>query len=124
MKLRVKGNSLRLRLTRSEVTRLYQEGAVRERAEFGPAEILTYEIRADSETDAVRTVFRSGSVQVLASPERLREWAASEEVGIYAQSGPMEVAIEKDFRCLTRPEEQWDDDVYPNPEESCASSEL
>jgi hypothetical protein len=123
MKLRVKGNSVRLRLTRPEVARLDEDGEVLERAEFGPEEILTYEIRAGTDSDAILATFRSGSVQVLVPPERIREWAASDEVGIYAQCGLMEVTIEKDFRCLTRPEEQWDNDVFPNPEEFCVSRE-
>jgi hypothetical protein len=46
-------------------------------------------------------------VQVLVTPEHIRELVLSEEASMHARSAvPMKVAIEKDFRCLTRPEEQ------------------
>jgi hypothetical protein len=42
-------------------------------------------------------------------------WAASDEVGVYAQSGALAISIEKDFRCLTRPLHQQEPDAYPHP---------
>jgi hypothetical protein len=115
MKLRLKGNSLRLRLTRSEVVRLRDEGAVEESAEFGGGAVLRYRINARKGTGSIETAFQDGVVEVLLPQRIAHEWACSDEVGIYGASGAMQVAIEKDFRCLTRPEEQEDPDVYPNP---------
>ena len=115
MKLRIRGNSLRLRLTRSEVARLSDDGSLEEASEFGSGEVLRYGIETANRLDTVRTSFQAGSVRVSVSATRIRQWAGSDEVGIYGNSGTMEVAIEKDFRCLTRPDEQLDPDVYPHP---------
>lgn len=47
--------------------------------------------------------------------EVAQAWAASEEVGVYAQSGALAISIEKDFRCLTQPLNQREHDAYPHP---------
>lgn len=116
MKLRMKGNSVRLRLTRSEVARLGAGGPVEEVAEFGPGEILRYGIQPAKGPERLRASFESGTVRVMVSSDRIQQWASSGEVGIYGDAGPIQIAIEKDFRCLTRPEERFDPDVYPHPD--------
>lgn len=45
MRLRIKGNSLRLRLTRSEVARLSVGEPVEESTEFAPDHVLRYRIQ-------------------------------------------------------------------------------
>ena len=116
MKLRIKGSSLRLRLTRSEVARLGAGDAVEESTEFAPGQILRYRIQSGDGPDELRASFESGLALVRVSPDRIRQWATSAEVGIYGTSARLEIAIEKDFRCLTRPEERFDPDVYPHPD--------
>lgn len=115
MKLRIKGNSVRLRLTRPEVARLNGEGSIEEAAEFGPGEVLKYGIEASGASETW-TTFRGGSVRVILPKDQIQQWASSEDVGIYGDAGGMTFAIEKDFQCLTRPEERLDPDIYPHPE--------
>ena len=115
MKLRLQSNSLRLRLTRREVERLRDSGSVKEALDFGDGEVLVYCLESRPEPGPVRAASSHGTVTVSLSREAAEAWAASEEVGIYAQSGRLTIAIEKDFRCLVpRPEDQ-DSDAYPNP---------
>jgi hypothetical protein len=115
MKLRIQGNSLRLRLTRSEVARLQESGAVEETAHFGVGRSLTYRIekRADGGISAGLT---DGKITVHVPAATVEAWATSDEVGITARDGVMSIAIEKDFRCLTRPNED-EPDAYPHPSE-------
>lgn len=115
MKLRIKGNSLRLRLTRPEVARLSAGEAVEESTEFAPDQVLMYKIRPAEGTDEIRASFGSGVAEVTVAADRVRQWAASDETGIYVLAGALDIAIEKDFRCLTRPEERFNADVYPHP---------
>jgi hypothetical protein len=49
MKLRLQGNSVRLRLTRSEVERLRETGLVEESIEFGSGESLVYRLQSRRE---------------------------------------------------------------------------
>ena len=116
MKLRIKGNSLRLRMTRSEVARLGTGEPVEESTEFSPNQILRYRIQPGEGPDEVFASFESGLALVMVSADRIRQWAFSSEVGIYGASAALDIAIEKDFRCLTRPEERSDPDVYPHPD--------
>ncbi|MCZ2148128.1 MAG: hypothetical protein LC126_10145 [Bryobacterales bacterium] len=115
MKLRIKGNSLRLRLTRPEVARLSAGGPVEESTEFAPDQILRYRIQPGEGADDIRASFGAGVAAVTVGVDRVRQWASSDETGIYASAGALDIAIEKDFRCLTRPEERLDPDVYPHP---------
>src|ERR1035437_2846798 len=101
MKLRIKGNSLRLRLTRPEVIRLGDDGGVEERADFGAGEVLTYRLRPVATPGPLHAAFHQGTIEVTVAGETARDWAVSEEVGLYAQSAGLRIAIEKDFRCLT-----------------------
>lgn len=113
MKLRLQGNSLRLRLTRSEVLRLDDHGTVEEAASFRSGGSLTYRIQSRTGTEPLHADFTGGAITVLIPAETVRAWAAGDEVGLYAQDGDLRIAIEKDFRCLTRAEEE--PDAYPHP---------
>jgi hypothetical protein len=115
MKLRLQGNSLRLRLTRSEVARLHDNGTVEEAAAFKSGGSLTYRIQSRADTEPLQADFSGGAITVLVPTETIRAWASGEEAGLYAQDGDLRIAIEKDFRCLTRAEEE--PDAYPHPAE-------
>jgi hypothetical protein len=112
----MQGNSLRLRLTRSEVERLGERGVVEEAVEFGQ-ERLTYRLSAAPHGEPVQADFRNGAVTVSVDKQVLNAWTDSDEVGIYARAGGLIVSIEKDFRCLTRPLDEQERDCYPNPAE-------
>jgi hypothetical protein len=115
MKLRLQGNSVRLRLTRSEVERFRDTGLVDESVDFGGSEVLAYRLQSRLEPGPVRAGFRQGTMTVSVSTEVAQAWAGSDEVGIYAQSGALAISIEKDFRCLTRPLDEQELDAYPHP---------
>ena len=116
MKLRIEGNSLRFRLKRSEVAGLRQNGIVEETAHFGVGRSFRYRIRTAGE-GGVRAELADGTITVDVPAATAGTWAESDEVGISARDGVLRIAIEKDFRCLTRPEERHDPDVYPHPGE-------
>jgi hypothetical protein len=114
MKLRLQGNSVRLRLTRSEVERLREAALVEESVDFG-SEVLVYRLQSRLEQGPVEAAIRQGTITVSVSTETAQAWACSDEVGIYAQSGSLSISIEKDFRCLTRPLDEPERDAYPHP---------
>jgi hypothetical protein len=116
MKLRLQGNSVRLRLTRSEAEWLRKAGSVEESVDFGSSSVLTYRLRSRTDSDTVQADFRDGALTVSIGVEAAEAWAGSDEVGIYGQSGALTIAIEKDFRCLTRPpDDPQERDAYPHP---------
>lgn len=120
MKLRIQGNSLRLRLTRSEVDRLRDEGEVSETLPFRSGAALAYRLQQRAGTDALQADLAHGLISISVPTALLHPWANSDEVGIYGQDGELRIAIEKDFRCLTRAAEEQEADAYPHPAERCA----
>ena len=115
MKLRLQRNSVRLRLTRSEVERLREAGLVEESVDFGGGKFLAYRLQSRLEQGPLEAVFGQGVMTVSVSKEAAQAWAGSDEVGLYAQSGPLAISIEKDFRCLTRRLHEQEPDAYPHP---------
>jgi len=114
MKLRLQGNSVRLRLTRSEVERLRETGLVEESVNFGAGAALAYRLQSRPEQGPVEAACRQGIMTVSVDQETAQAWAGSDEVGLYAQSGALAISVEKDFRCLTHPRED-ERDAYPHP---------
>jgi hypothetical protein len=112
MKLRLQGNSLRLRLTRSEVARLRDHGTVEEAAAFKSGN-LTYRVQCRTASEPLHADFSGGAITVFIPTDTVRTWTDGNEVGLYAQDGALRIAVEKDFRCLTRAEEE--PDAYPHP---------
>ena len=122
MKLRIQGNSLRLRLTRSEVAGLHQHGAVEETAQFSAGGSLTYRIQKRDSAGGIQAELTDGTISVSIPAGGVEAWATSDQVSLAAQDGVLKIAIEKDFRCLTRPREEEDEaDAYPHPAEQSKS---
>src|SRR5579871_3655197 len=121
MKLRIKGNSIRLRIARSELERLLRRERIVEELYLAPGSegVFRYVLAVAEQVDAVSVTYQDGLLNVRVSPERLLIWNREEEVGIYSslQTGHeslLEVLIEKDFACLDRSDED-NVDTFANP---------
>jgi hypothetical protein len=124
VKLRIRGDSLRLRLTRGEVRRLAETGSVLDSIHFGPR-ALSYELRG-ADVDAPVASFEGDRIEVALPRAQAQAWATSDEVGISAEQalehGSLRLLIEKDFRCLAPREGEEDDDAFPHPEAASGAS--
>jgi len=122
MKLRIKGDSLRLRVGPSEVERLIVSGRIEETVHFAPGVHLTYALEISDGAASVSVVGSPGEVVVILPAGVAQAWADGDDVGIYAAlpngSGSLELAIEKDFACLD-PGHGASQDTYPNPKGAC-----
>ena len=121
MKLRIRGNSLRLRLTRAEVDALATDGRVEDAIAFGPdpAARLVYAVVV-SDGAEVAAEWSGRAIAVHVPRAAAREWAASERVGIehdqsIGKGGALRVVVEKDFACLKPREGEGDEDAFSNP---------
>jgi hypothetical protein len=117
MKLRIQGDSLRLRLTRSEVAGLLERGVVEETVHLSGGPGLKYRIRKSAGDAGIRADLTDGALTVHVPASAVEGWATSDEVGMAARDGVLRILIEKDFRCLTRPREEDEPDAYPHPVE-------
>jgi hypothetical protein len=105
MKLRIKGDSIRFRLTRTEVADLVGGGEVADRTRFPTGAALGYRVTADATAPAVAATFDAGVVTVRIPLDAVRAWAGSEEVTVRAElplgDGSLVLLVEKDFPCTT-----------------------
>ena len=119
MKLRIRGNSIRLRLTRSEVRRLADNGTVEEWTDFGGGRRFGYGLRAD-DVPAPAASFDDRTVLVRLPRDAARRWADGDQVGIEGTQpvgggATLKILVEKDFVCIDGPADENQDDAFPNP---------
>ncbi len=121
MKLRIRGDTLRLRLKRGEVDQLAAGTSIVEETHF-PGSVLT--IRLDvSDNDAVSANFDNDCLLVSLPKSSVLEWAGTDAVSLVAEqklsdSGALSVLIEKDFSCLEPGHHrdcEDDEDTFPHP---------
>jgi hypothetical protein len=115
MKLRIQGNSLRLRLSQKDVSQLRDRGHIESCIEFAPGCRLVYLLEVSFRAAAVTADLVGDTVRVTAPTHVIAQWAESERVSIETTSAAgLHLLIEKDFQCLHNPDQQ-DADAYPHP---------
>jgi hypothetical protein len=114
MKLRIQDDSLRLRLTRGEVENLGRGLTVQRAIHFAEGRALEYIVSSSATADSPRAVYSGDSIRVSLPEARMRAWAASDQVGIEGQDGPVHILVEKDFQCLHRAGEE--PEAFPHPD--------
>ena len=113
MKLRLTDNSVRLRLSRSEVDQFLETGLIEETIEF-PNTPLVYMLHASSQCRQIQAAFVNGWITVTV-PENLgRDWAAGDQVAMRAADSNLSILIEKDWQCLHASKEE-NEDAFPRP---------
>lgn len=118
MKIRIQGNSIRLRLKQEEVATLAETGSVEDRLKFGPedSQHLIYRLLA-ADVPAINTSFNHGVIVVEVPEEDAKTWIWSNRVGfeqdVKVDGESIRILVEKDFKCLE--ERPGEDDLFPNP---------
>jgi hypothetical protein len=121
MKLRIKSNSLRLRISRSECDRLLRQERLEETIHFAPQADarLTYALEQASSVSVPTVRYAEGEVTVLLPAAMAHTWCTTQMVGIAERVnlgtfGSLELLLEKDFACLDRNQEE-NLDTFENP---------
>lgn len=112
MKIRIKGNSLRYRLTKGDVNTFTQDGYIEEATNFG-CQTLLYALQSTDESELSATFFNN-KITLLMPDIMITEWALPDKVGFSYQSNGLFLLVEKDFKCLDNVAEDQSDN-YPNP---------
>lgn len=114
MKLRIKGDSLRLRLTRSEVDQLSADSQISVDTHFADA-TLSYTLRTDPGEKQLSASLRDNRLTIMLPESQVQSWAATDQVSLRGQHGPLQILVEKDFSCLQPREGEDDSDAFPHP---------
>ena len=121
MKIRIRGDSLRLRLKRGEVDQLAAGTSIVEETHF-PDAVLTYRLDV-SDNSSISATFDNGSLAVSLPKSKVLDWASSDEVSLSAEQklpglSSLSLLIEKDFKCLEPGHHrdcEDDEDTFPHP---------
>jgi hypothetical protein len=119
VKLRIQRNSLRLRVSQSELARFVECGFLEETIYFCAESGFTYALVRDDSRRSVGVESSAMSVIVTLPEAEVRTWSQTEQVGIagevdFGPRGILAVLVEKDFACLDRSGEE-NADTFPNP---------
>jgi len=123
MKLRIKGNSLRIRLTRSEVDKFAVSGYLEERTIFA-SQVLVYALAAKQGIQGLEATFEGTKITLFVPAEIPAIWAANEVVGFdntidTIDGNQLYLLLEKDFKCIDAPPSEDQSDNFENPHKVC-----
>lgn len=118
MKLRIRGNSVRIRVSQSELAEIAESGTVEDTVEFAPGARLSYRVDVEAQ-GAVSASFVDSRVSVRLPRSELRRWLEPSEVSVRGQQPigegrTLQILLEKDFTCLA-PVDEDQSDMFPNP---------
>ncbi len=124
MKLRIHRNSIRLRLSRSDVAELAQSGRIIERVAFGPGASghFTFSLETSAVT-ALAAHHVPGHITLIMPQAWAKDWPTNDTVGFDGQQEItpgefLKLLIEKDFACIDNTTEDQSD-TFPNPAKHC-----
>ncbi len=122
MKIRIKGNSIRLRFTKTEVANFAQLGYLEEATEFVNNK-LVYAISKSDSIKELSAKMEGNKITLEAPTEIANTWTETEQVGFQnimnlGNEKSLFLLVEKDFVCIDNTFEDQSDN-YPNPNEVC-----
>jgi Family of unknown function (DUF7009) len=124
MKLRLLNDSIRLRLSRSEVVAADEQGVVEGRTQLPDGAVFTYAVEALKTGPASASYVRNRMVVRFPAAE-ISAWANDDEAVSLSgelklpEGGPLRVLVEKDFKCVTPRGDEDQSDLFKNPEGNC-----
>lgn len=115
MKIRIKGNSIRFRLTKTEVAQLTKTGAIEENTIIGNT-TFKYAVIMDMNASHsnLHAHFFNQKITLYLPKDLGTDWFESDRVGFEDYQKDLHLLLEKDFTCLENREEDQSDN-YPNP---------
>ena len=119
MKIRIKGNSIRLRLTKTDVQTLKENGLVEEKTIVNAEEIFSYSLMIDEAIENISANYQNNKITVYLSNEEARILTETDEITVQgSQDNGLFLLVEKDLQCLdTTSEDQ--SDMYENFKTKC-----
>ncbi len=120
MKLRIRDNSVRMRLTRGEVEALRDDGVVSACTAFPGGRQLRYQVESSPASVNPGATLSDNTVTVRLPEVTVLAWANSEQVSIsgeqqHKNGEVLAILVEKDFACLAPREGEDESDMFPHP---------
>lgn len=120
MKLRIKGDSLRVRLTQGEMRTLAARGEVEDRVSFPGGSALRYRLRVGDSSTLISASYQSNLIDILIPRPLAERWWGTDLVTLSASqavaAGELRLVLEKDWACLAPRAGEDESDQFPHPE--------
>ena len=122
MKIRIQGNSIRIRLSKSEVNQLVTEGNVEEKTSFLNSS-FGYCLKSVAGIEELSASYEADQIFMFVPESLLETWPANNVVGFEAympisETDTLYLLLEKDFKCLDNTSEDQSDN-FENPNKTC-----
>lgn len=122
MKIRILNNSVRLRLTKTDIASLKEENFVEGRTHFA-ANVLTYRLQVSEAWQTLSAVYENNTIHIYISPALAEELINTDRIGVedsqvIDEANALFILVEKDFQCLDHSREDQSD-MYINPNKTC-----
>ncbi len=126
MKLRIRDNSIRLRLMRGEVDTLREKGIVKAHTGFPGGRTFRYSVESSPASVNPAAFFSENEISVRLPETAVLAWATSEQISLQGEQrlddgNQLRILIEKDFVCLTGRDDEDESDMFPHPEADSGS---
>ena len=123
MKIRIKGNSIRYRLTKTEIENFGRLGWLEEKTEFLNGPSFRYRLERKTGIETMEASFSGNRICIFVPEKIVKQWTTTEVVGFdhkikLEEEKDLFLLIEKDFVCLDHTFEDQSDN-YPNPNKAC-----
>lgn len=124
MKLRIKGNSIRIRITQTEIKQLGENRQVIEETRFNQTSALNYILQIQSSINEIKAELYDSTIRISLPQSVADNWLNSDQVGLDVKQeiggrDILNIVIEKDFSCLRPRGDEDESDLLPNPKQSC-----
>ena len=128
MKLRLLDDSIRLRLSSSEVVAAVEHGVVESQTRFPDGSALKFALEAlpaDAGATSASAAYENDRLVVRLPAAEISAWANDDsavslrgELALH-QGEQLTLLVEKDFRCLTPRPDEDQSDLFTNPDANC-----
>jgi hypothetical protein len=121
MKLRIRDNSVRLRLERGEVDALSRHDRVAATTSFANGAAFAYVVESSQVSTSPEAIFADNSIIVRIPAAAVEAWANSGQVSMQGEQSleggeTLSILVEKDFACLAPREGEDESDMFPHPQ--------
>ncbi|MDC1221146.1 hypothetical protein N8Z47_00600 [Salibacteraceae bacterium] len=123
MKIRIKDNSVRLRLTQDEVKKFELSKEVKAHTSFINGTMLTYKLVWRND-EMFQAQFESNVIEIGVPMTAGKNWLDPTKVGMeerlnLSSGDELRILVEKDFACLTERLDEDESGNFPNPLSNC-----
>ncbi len=121
MKLRFNKNTIRLRVSQSDLQKLMAENELIEKVHFGGRQPdFHYKLKISGDHTAMLATCEHYEVTVTIPRKLADDWANSGQTGLYHEQstdadGNLSISVEKDFQCLHKRPGENEAENFPNP---------